>query len=1698
LPQDCQCPSGYQFIRNKSKSACVPCPAGTFKIGASNTVPCTNCELGKYSTGTSPTACLQCPSFTSTVASKSAGVQSCLCVPGFSGPPGGPCTICPFGKYSTSLGRSACLNCSAGTYFSLPNVSAVASVDGFCRVCPSFSSSRSGSISLTGCLCNAGYILVDPGDGYRSCAACRPGSFSYADSLSCIRCSVGTYSESEGAKVCTACPPFQTNLFNGSRSQSDCICQCGYYSSPGSTTCSACPAGKAKDTKSGYADDCKACPADRYTDSAGTCYCSKQCPANSNSAIIGAGAFCTCNAGFGVPPGFENLTCVPCPSGFYRDEDDQVQACRPCLTGFYNPYSTQISCSACPFGKSTFSTGTVALSLCVCDKGYYCGDRICSICLPCPAGSYKSTIGILNCTFCENQDDSLPDSVGQVSSDACLPPDTATVGTPTGGGNVYVTNCPPGQELDPSNPTRCRLCSAGSYKPQADPLYYLDNFRCSCCPINTYQPLVGSTSSSSCLPCPEGSKMSANFRCVASISQCMCPTGKYNVNFFPWCADCPAGSYSNSWGATQCTFCEAGKFQSMSGSTVCSQCPPGRGTWSIVNSYSAMILGAVYVSDCKCNSGYSSKDSNLCIDCAPGTYRESSTSFSCISCGVGKYSTAYGAVSSATCKECFVGSTTRFTATNSSDFCTCKPGWYQSSEDFCLQCSPGKYKSANGPQNCIPCEAGEYQMYPGSSMCIPCPENSNSEVIGNDDPSSCYCNAGFEYISGVCASCNVGQYKVSESNIERCTMCPSGTYTLFENATAAESCIGCPDNTMPFTLTDPISGSSIGQICSCLEGFYLEDEECQPCSIGTYKDLIGDFECTPCGEDYYGTKNASNSSSGCSLCPEGTWTMGEQINAFDSSCVCKPGFFPSDNGLQCIPCKSGTYKSTSGPDQCKSCPMGKYSFSTRTGVSECTQCPPNSVTKSAGQFSRSGCMCAPGFTGWAGGPCVPCQAGEFKSTIGSDSCVPCPIGSYGTLTGMVSQNNCSRCAYLTTTLTVGQTNRSSCVCEAGYSYTNISTQMCRACPPGKFKNSPGNYSCQDCQAGLFSVRSAMSRDECTLCPIKATTDGPGKNSSAYCQCETGYINVNPQGMLAKCNICPYGKYFSNDLRLCVACTTGRYWFFNGSTYACHSLSCPPGKILSGQSCLCQPGYYSAGAGDTSCTLCSLGTYSSSSGSRTCSPCEYGKYSNATALTPCFSCRNGFTTTSLANISNLSCICKEGYEMIGALCLPCSKGSFKTGKGNQRCSLCPRGTYADTLGQSDCMECSLYATTVTTGSVARTNCQCFPGYHLDPDSAACLPCPVSTYKENNGSGPCSACPEDFTTESAAATSIASCKRCSTAECNTVECFVRCQQCTMCLPFYEYDQEDCSQTADTVCNSCEMCEPGQRPTAGCSATKNATCECCSAGEYAPAGVTSCISCGRGKYSASQCSTNCSNCARGKYQSGIGMTAESDCLLCDAGTFMTALISISVTDCSSCTVGTYSLAASTACSRCDPGKYASGMGTSYCTECSRGRYQTFFGQISSSDCVACIAGEFLGYAPASTCLFCPSGTFQSGTGMADSADCKLCEAGKYLSAKAATSAEDCIGCAPGLYQSAAGSTSKMDCQECSAGKYSTAVGASAAYWCECCETVSLEPRSGATVCATCQMALEPCRYNPENAEGRLFVYDSMWRLLSMNHST
>eukprot|EP00277_Geminigera_cryophila_P011646 CAMPEP_0179437518 /NCGR_PEP_ID=MMETSP0799-20121207/21399_1 /TAXON_ID=46947 /ORGANISM="Geminigera cryophila, Strain CCMP2564" /LENGTH=558 /DNA_ID=CAMNT_0021218511 /DNA_START=135 /DNA_END=1811 /DNA_ORIENTATION=- len=256
---------------------------------------CAACTAAKYRSS-SDCACANCPADSNSLAGSTA-VSDCTCNKGFTGPNGGPCTVCGTGTYKSDLGDAPCTSCP--THSTSPQTSTT-------------------KTDQTACICN---------DGYGG-----------ANGETCTECSAGTY---KSGTQCSNCP-VNSNSPKLSTSVNDCECNAGSYG-PNGGSCTACPTAKPFSEKGSTSSDaciatcsagftgsvpCTACPAGKYKQGAGDGAC-LPCPSGKVSeSQSGALTDCECAVGTTGLNGV-GATCVKCVAGKYKAATGEA-ACRSC------------------------------------------------------------------------------------------------------------------------------------------------------------------------------------------------------------------------------------------------------------------------------------------------------------------------------------------------------------------------------------------------------------------------------------------------------------------------------------------------------------------------------------------------------------------------------------------------------------------------------------------------------------------------------------------------------------------------------------------------------------------------------------------------------------------------------------------------------------------------------------------------------------------------------------------------------------------------------------------------------------------------------------------------------------------------------------------------------------------------------------------------------------------------------------------------------------------------------------------------------------------------------------------------------------------------------------------------------------------------------------------------------------------------
>ena len=234
-------------------------------------------------------------------------------------------------------------------------------------------------------------------------------------------------------------------------------------------------------------------------------------------------------------------------------------------------------------------------------------------------------------------------------------------------------------------------------------------------------------------------------------------------------------------------------------------------------------------------------------------------------------------------------------------------------------------------------------------------------------------------------------------------------------------------------------------------------------------------------------------------------------------CKCVPGF----GGAACSYCPAGSFKNSTGLEECTPCPLGTESLVNRIG---CSPCPPGKFRMLATQPSCATCPANSncqyfGFkclSGYGYDPinldCVQCAQGTFKSAIANTDCSSCPVG------------------------TESSSDRKSC----------------NACTPGNFRNSPAMSSCLSCP--IFSNCNAATGFVCMSGYRYDSTAKVCAPVPEATKTQTQTLKPSPT------NACPRNGYCAKGIIRCYA----------GFEFSEAELTCS----------ICQPGSYSIGAGNS--------------------------------------------------------------------------------------------------------------------------------------------------------------------------------------------------------------------------------------------------------------------------------------------------------------------------------------------------------------------------------------------------------------------------------------------------------------------------------------------------------------------------------------
>lgn len=347
--------------------------------------------------------------------------------------------------------------------------------------------------------------------------------------------------------------------------------------------------------------------------------------------------------------------------------------------------------------------------------------------------------------------------------------------------------------------------------------------------------------------------------------------------------------------------------------------------------------------------------------------------------------------SNGVCQQCPIGTSTNGqTGSTSCDFCA--PG-YTTSNETCVECSAGTFKTTAGNDSCTSCVAGTFSLAIGAS-------NNTCESCGVDQ----YSDSG----STQCLPCANSRITRGQTGLGAC-LCPYGQID------AGSQCVDC--------LADSIENAGVCESCAvgystkggvgqtvceyCAAGYTSENGTCIGCAIGSFKTTAGNETCTECPA---GKTTLAIGSTECvsNSCPAGSALSG------DNGCqLCAIGTFKAEAGLAvCIPCPANTYADTIGSTQCKKCLPLTIS---EAGSDTCTPADPNNTGA-----SNSGALAAGLVLGTASAAAI--AVGALKVATVANATGKPALSVFGKMVQKAVQNSAAAASKMATNVSQATSN----------------------------------------------------------------------------------------------------------------------------------------------------------------------------------------------------------------------------------------------------------------------------------------------------------------------------------------------------------------------------------------------------------------------------------------------------------------------------------------------------------------------------------------------------------------------------------------------------------------------------------------------------------------------------------------------------
>ena len=1057
----CLCQNGFYDDRNNT---CQQCTSGKYKaVAANHTEDLELCQL--------------CPANTTSKA-QSARIEDCICIPGYSGPNGGPCVACELGKYKGINGSSSCIDCPLHTWADKTNMTE-------CNSCQTFLQSPGGATesvaetSSESCFCRPGYIT----NGTTSCSPCPPAYYSLVKNLAeCTACPEHTYTDpvlfpwnlttdcivcqlcnnstkaafvdhydaargglgcgEKSVEVCTQCPSGSSLFLPTNESQRNfgvrsCVCDVHFYGIVG-TACAACPSNQVR-------------PEFIYA----------------NTTL----AACLCAPGFEPDPAAKNL-------------------CRQCPIGTYKQLAGDDNCTDCPDIETTELPGNLLPSACVCEPGYVF-DSDSEKCTICPENTHK--VGYNKYTTCN----------------AC----TANSFGAAGRTGPWECSCSANFE---ANPHLCALCKAGKYKNESTTIKVSNELFVASQTINLARACIGGN-------CPvsvsswwggdffyHGSKLvdgdlslgntfqssPENNPWVRIDMQTTVHVSRVRIYNRGDCCQYRLDNFEIRVGNDL-------TFPSNSNNAVCVTSQP---TFVGFKDFTCTLSGRYISLQVLLNSAhlmfrefevYGTKEAYTYESANEWKTDVVSTGTVLGRCSACPQNTVTNNTGVLVCEACAAGKTTdRRTGQVE---CVCDVGTEPDADGECVTCREGRYKATTTDKyanracvNCSSCGANQQVASECNSTldvkCLACQANSWS-LAGRKLLEPCLCNAGYELQGQLCVACPVGKARqVNNNNSILCETCNSTTFTSVSATVSCGACSPvcadiCPEIIYDFSkvaLGQPWKdyAAAIGfpsqsmfgwsDFCGGYMGQWNNGAFIQGTLPAGYTYLEVTFygACAPVALSIGGVTQAT--SYGNTVVYQQKYSAGQTLRLQEFSPDQQGGIGKNLKIRLYNPCTILYVKNECNASrdvicqQCQRCGLGFYDNNT-CGINYDndrldTQCP----------------QCPEGFY---------CPGGSVSQVAFPCAAYGCPANQQvATLCNATHNVTCRACQANSWT-PAGRTKLEPCLCNAGY---ELQGELCVACPVGKARQANYNNSivCEVCAAATFtSVSTSITCGACSQdCP----------------------------------------------------------------------------------------------------------------------------------------------------------------------------------------------------------------------------------------------------------------------------------------------------------------------------------------------------------------------------------------------------------------------------------------------------------------------------------------------------------------------------------------------------------------------------------------------------------------------------------------